>query len=275
VAKNSQQTYGVTQPLVGVFPAPIIALRAPTTSDTNYQLGQVWIYTTTGQVYMLASVVAASATWSIMGPGSSDVDTITGDTGGALSPVAGNITIDGNLTQGVSTSGSGSTLTVTVASATDAQIGVAELATNAECVTGTDAVRIVTPAGLTARLAAPGAIGGTTPAAGSFTTVSASSNLSLTGAATQIRIEGGAATDFIGQATLTAGTVTVANTNIAATDKIYFVRSSINGSTALGALTYSITPATSFTITSVDPAVPANTETNDVSIVEYLIVRQL
>jgi len=41
--------------------------------------------------------------------------------------------------------------------------GVAELATTAECVTGTDTVRIVTPAGLTARMAAPGEIGGTTP----------------------------------------------------------------------------------------------------------------
>lgn len=51
--------------------------------------------------------------------------------------------------------------------------GKVELATDAETVTGTDAVRAVTPAGLTARLAAPGAIGGTTPAAGTFTALTA------------------------------------------------------------------------------------------------------
>lgn len=58
-----------------------------------------------------------------------------------------------------------------VASTTAA--GLVELATSAETVTGTDAVRAVTPAGLTARMAAPGAIGGTTPAAGAFTTLTA------------------------------------------------------------------------------------------------------
>lgn len=52
--------------------------------------------------------------------------------------------------------------------------GILELATNAEAVTGTDALKAVVPASLTARLAAPGAIGGTTPGAGSFTALSAS-----------------------------------------------------------------------------------------------------
>lgn len=48
-----------------------------------------------------------------------------------------------------------------------------ELATTAEVVTGTDTARAVTAAGVTAKMAAPGAIGGTTPAAGTFTTVTA------------------------------------------------------------------------------------------------------
>lgn len=47
-------------------------------------------------------------------------------------------------------------------SATETAIGAVELATNAENVTGTDPNRATTPAGMTARLAAPGAIGGTT-----------------------------------------------------------------------------------------------------------------
>lgn len=205
--------------------------------------------------------------------------------------------------------------------------GKAEIATGAECVTGTDNTRIVSPAGLTSRLAAPGAIGGTTPAAGTFTAVTASTgaitatlgnivssagsvsaattvtagtnlvatagsvsaattvtagtdlvstagNVLIQGAGKQIRIEGGAVTDFIGQATLTAGTVTVLNTNIAAADKIMVTRQGINGSTALGVFDVAITPATSFSITARNPA-DATTQTNDVSIVDYVIFRQL
>jgi hypothetical protein len=51
--------------------------------------------------------------------------------------------------------------------------GVIELATDAETVTGTDTVRATTPANITAKMAAPGAIGGTTPAAITGTTITA------------------------------------------------------------------------------------------------------
>lgn len=51
--------------------------------------------------------------------------------------------------------------------------GVVELATDAETVTGTDTARATTPANITARLAAPGTIGGTTPGAATFTTLTA------------------------------------------------------------------------------------------------------
>lgn len=94
------RAYGLQRPLEDVFPVPIVAARAPTTSDTNFDLGQLWIFTTTGQIYGLANVASGSATWSVLGPGASDVDTLTGDSGGAISPVAGNITMAGgtNLT---------------------------------------------------------------------------------------------------------------------------------------------------------------------------------
>jgi hypothetical protein len=48
--------------------------------------------------------------------------------------------------------------------ASDSVTGVVELATDEETVTGTSDSVVVTPGNLTARLAAPGAIGGTTPA---------------------------------------------------------------------------------------------------------------
>ena len=55
--------------------------------------------------------------------------------------------------------------------ATDAATGVVELATTAEVVTGTDTDRVVTPAGLSARLESPGEIGGTSAAPGNFTSL--------------------------------------------------------------------------------------------------------
>lgn len=51
--------------------------------------------------------------------------------------------------------------------------GIGELATDAEAVTGTNSDKAIVPSSLVAKLAAPGAIGGTTPAAGAFTTLAA------------------------------------------------------------------------------------------------------
>lgn len=124
------------------------------------------------------------------------------------------------------------------------------------------------------------AVGGS-GAAASVLSLTASSDITTTGgnviisgAGKQLRVEGGAVTDFIGRATLASGTVTVANTNIAATDRIFVNRSSAGASTALGVFTTSISAGASFTITALKPA-DATTETGDISVVDYFIVRQL
>jgi hypothetical protein len=62
--------------------------------------------------------------------------------------------------------------------ATDSVTGVSELSTDAEAVTGTATDRVVTPANITAKMAAPGAIGNTTPATGKFITLEATGNIS-------------------------------------------------------------------------------------------------
>ncbi len=113
------QTYGLGSPIQNSYPLPIISSRAPTTSDTNFTRGQMWVRTTTGAIYALANVASGSATWSLLGPGASDVDTLTGDGGGAISPAAGNITLAGGTN--VTTSGAGSTITFNL----DAAITVA------------------------------------------------------------------------------------------------------------------------------------------------------
>lgn len=108
-----QPASGLNQPFQDIFPAPVVAARAPTSGDTRYEVGQQWVDTSTDQIYGLAKVASGAATWSILGPGASDVDTLTGDTGGALSPTAGNINILGGT--GVSVAGAGSTLTINAA----------------------------------------------------------------------------------------------------------------------------------------------------------------
>ena len=98
-------------------------------------------------------------------------------------------------------------------------------------------------------------------------------NLSLPLPATQLQIEGGAVTDFIGTTTMIAGVATIANTNIAATDRIFIQRIALNASPAAGTFIYSIIAATSFTITSIDIA--GTTIVGDVSTITYQIIREL
>lgn len=75
----------------------------------------------------------------------------------------------------------------------------------------------------------------------------------------------------MGQATLVAGTVTIANTSVTAATRIFVSRTDINSSTGLGTLEGgTITPATSFVINSYNST--AAIETNDVSIVNWFLV---
>jgi hypothetical protein len=129
--------------------------------------------------------------------------TITGDTGGALLPTAGNWNIVGNSTQGVSTSGAASTLTVTVASATTVQKGVVSLATNAEAIAGTDTAKVLTADDLKAKL------GAQTPNGVAFG-VGTTSALGFTAAGTtgQVLIATTGSAPTWGTAPASAGTIT-------------------------------------------------------------------
>jgi hypothetical protein len=129
--------------------------------------------------------------------------TLTGDSGGAISPVAGNIDILGDSVDGVSVVGTAGTLTINVAAATTSQRGTLETSTDAESVTGTSILVAVTPASLTARLAAPGTIGGATPGAATFTNLTANGtvNLNTTGAGVTSIGTGGTGAVNIGNAT--------------------------------------------------------------------------
>lgn len=65
VASSKNNLYGFPQPLSRVFPAPIVAQRAPTTSDIAYPPGQVWDDQAGGNIYFLVEVVGGSAVWEL------------------------------------------------------------------------------------------------------------------------------------------------------------------------------------------------------------------
>src|SRR5690606_7180348 len=142
-----------------------LAKIAPPAGFRPVVKGQLYLDTVAETVYMWSG-----GTWISLGAGAvGGVVTLTGDSGGAVSPVGGNIDILGDATDGVSVVGTAGTLTVNVAAASTVQRGTLETSTDAESVTGTSTAVAVTPASLTARLEAPGEIGGTTPAAATFT----------------------------------------------------------------------------------------------------------
>jgi len=109
MAKRTK-SYGLTNPLQDVFPVPVISRRIPNEKDTQYELGQTWVNEATSQIFALASITDGGALWSLLGDSLSDLSTLTGDTGGPLSPASGNINIFGGT--GITVDGSGSTLII-------------------------------------------------------------------------------------------------------------------------------------------------------------------
>src|SRR5271165_4594535 len=91
-------------------PNEIVAQRSPTTADVHYPVGTQWTNQVSGSQFVLTRYVAGVPDWAQTASSSGAVLTLTGDTGGALSPTAGNISILGGT--GISVAGSGSTLTV-------------------------------------------------------------------------------------------------------------------------------------------------------------------
>lgn len=197
--------------------------------------GTFYLDETAQAFYTSGGVVNNQGVWISLGLATGDVHTIN-----SLSPSSGNINIAGTTNQ-LSVANAGSTVTLSLPVAVTAP---GSLATTTTLTAGTD---ISATAG----------------------------NISVSGAGKALRCKGGAVTDFIGQATLVAGTVTVANTNIAATDRIFLAVANINTSTKVGHLTYSINAGVDFTIKAVEQNTPANAEPQDVSTISYFIVREI
>jgi hypothetical protein len=140
--------------------------------------------------------------------------------------------------------------------------------------TGGKTLNIATGAGAnTVTIGSTNSTSTTTINAGSGNVVVTGGNLLINSAGKMLQIHHGAVTDFIGTGVLTAGTQTIANTNIATGDVILLTRLTVAASTTLGELTYTISNGASFTVTSVIIGTPGSTQTGDVSTYAYMIVR--
>lgn len=98
-------------------------------------------------------------------------------------------------------------------------------------------------------------------------------NIATAGKFLEIKGASFAATNSIGVGTLTLGTVTINNTNIATGDVILITRTGANGSTTFGELNYTISNGASFTVTSLILGTPGSTQTGDTSTFAYVIIR--
>lgn len=100
---------------------PHIETRAPTSADVNYPLGKRWVFINNGE-YTLTGITitnnVGSANWALLGTNSGALNTLTGNSGGAITPAAGNINIVG--TGPISVAGAGSTLTISFSGGTAA-----------------------------------------------------------------------------------------------------------------------------------------------------------
>ncbi len=90
-----------------------LATRAPTSADTAYVKGTLWLDTSAATSYMWPG----SGDWIALGSGTAGaIVTLTGDSGGAISPVGGNIDILGTANE-ITTTGTAGTITLTLPSA--------------------------------------------------------------------------------------------------------------------------------------------------------------
>ncbi len=92
--------YGPGVPNLDVAPVPFVALRNPATSDIDFPYGKIWVNRSNDTAWILTSKAAGVATWTAFGSGAvGGIVTITGDSGGAESPLAGNFSLLGTANQ--------------------------------------------------------------------------------------------------------------------------------------------------------------------------------
>ncbi len=108
---QSNSVYGLPQPLQDAAEPTLVFHRAPTTADIGYNLGQGWLNDVAQIYYILAGVAGGVATWVAQNAAAGAVMTVTGDAGGAQSPVVGDIQVVGDGVN-LSTAGAAGVITI-------------------------------------------------------------------------------------------------------------------------------------------------------------------
>ena len=118
---KKERAYGLS-PLIGIFPEPIIAKRAPTTRD-NAEIGTEWIDKSGRDVYFCVDSSAGTTYWINSGGGGGSFDSLVVTTTGTIGT---NLTVGGTLTMSALTAGtvrtSAAGLVSTLADGTDGQV---------------------------------------------------------------------------------------------------------------------------------------------------------
>lgn len=256
-------------------PNVIEAQRAPNSTDINYPLGTLWLDRVGGGVYMLTLVLAGAATWTGLGGGSSDVNTIN-----SLSPTAGNINIVGTAGQ-VAVANLGSTITLSlpaslsgltsVSSGTfvtsSATLGVTYTA-NSITATGSDAdisLNLIPKGAGVVNVTGP-LVASTTLTATLGPITATDGNLVLGTPGNKLQIATGADASIGVSAALsgTPGSVTVATTAVTASSIILISRNTPGGTLGnLSVPSASIVAGTSFVI---------NSDANETSTINWMII---
>ncbi len=78
-------------------PGFLVNDNAPTANDSkNFLLGQIWLQRNTENLWILTSLAEGIAVWTQFSGGAVTVNTLTGNTGGPVSPTADNINVVGD-----------------------------------------------------------------------------------------------------------------------------------------------------------------------------------
>lgn len=236
------------------------AKRNPTSGDTAYVPGTLWLNTVLDTFFMWSGT-----DWISAGSGATGgVVTLTGGSGGALSPTAGNMNILGTASQLTST-GSGSTITFSIPAVFIAPGSIASTTTV------TSGTAIVATTSVTAGTSMTATLGNITATNGNFVKNTAGNKDVYTSLATTTT----AGANSAGTVTLVGGTATIATTSVATGSKIRHYRQGIGatGAAALGDITIgTITNGVSFVINSVQAADATALQASDVSVVFWEIV---
>ena len=229
-----------------------VAERAPTSADRAYVPGTLWM-----DKLNLTTYQWSGTDWIVLGSGAvGGVVTLTGDSGGAISPVGGNIDLLGTADQ-IETTGTAGTITLSLPDAIVAPGSLTTTTSLEATTTVTAGTGIVSTTGDI--VATAGAVSaGTSVTAGTTVTATlgaitaTNGNLVLGTAGNKIIIEDGADASVGLSAAMsgTPGEVTVATTASSATALIFYSRATTGGTP--GHVSITAQDGTGFTLTSTE-----------------------